>query len=124
MTPVAVWEQVYPHQPMVETCPDLIGLIGAVFDPETHIVEQVSQFHRNPVGINADILAGPPIVPGPFPDPAKHSLVQVVQELLRENIAFAIERPFFAVNDVGLFGFVELGAQRDIGGDEPLLFFG
>jgi hypothetical protein len=49
--------------------------------------------------------------------------VQFLDEFLNERIAFAAERPILRAGDVFLFGFVELAAVSDIGGNQlaPLL---
>jgi hypothetical protein len=50
--------------------------------------------------------------------------VQRVQKTFVKHIALARERPHVGVENVRLFGFVELAAQRDIGRDQPLPLFG
>jgi hypothetical protein len=107
---IDIGEYVYPDELVVKPCGDFIGLIIIVIDPESNIIQKLAQFHRNAISINTDILASLTVLPGPFPDPPEHALVQVVQEFLGKHITPALEGPLFGFKDVGLFRFVQFRA--------------
>jgi hypothetical protein len=78
MTTVAVWKEVNPYQSMMEPCGNFIRWIGAIFGPETDIIQKLPKFHRDAIGINADILACTAICARPFPNPSEHAFVQMI----------------------------------------------
>lgn len=112
-----------PHQPVMKPGRDFVRRIGAVLDPVAAVIQQVAQIDADTMGRNPDIALGQTEFSGPAPDPAKHPLVQAFQKLLVEYIALAREGPFRGFQNVGLFGFVEFVAQRDVRRDQTVPFF-
>ena len=110
MAAIAIGEYVYPDKLVVISCGDFIRLIGFVIDPEPNVVQELTQFHRDTIGIDTDILAGMAVLPSPFPDPPEHALVQAVQKLFRKHITLTLERPLFGFKNIGLFRFVQFRA--------------
>jgi hypothetical protein len=110
-------------EPVMKSRSDFIWLICLVFNPVAAIIEKLSQVRRDTIGINADVLAGCPVLSGPAPNIAVHPLVHVLQKLLIQHITLARKRLLLRFADIGLFRLVELTPQGDIGGDQPFLFF-
>ena len=114
MTAVAVWVGVNEDKSVVESCCNFIRLIGRMLDPVSDIIYKVFQRNLDHVGINAYVLPGFSVLSCPFPNPAKHTFVQVIQKFEAKYRAIAFIAPALGFNDINLFSFVEFSAQCDV----------
>lgn len=115
MTAVAIGVRVNPNQPVMKPGCILIRFISTVLDPVAAIINELSQLLRNTLSIDANILPRSAVLTSPTPYIAEHALVQLVQKPLIKDIAFSAEGPELRFNNIGLLGFVELAASRDVG---------
>jgi len=124
MAAVAVRERVYVHQAVMEAHRDLVGRVRLVIDPGFHVVEKLAQRHRNLVVRDPDVAFSGPEVAGPSPDFSEHTLVEVLDKFLGQQLAATGEGPVLRARDVLLLRFIQLAAVRDIGRNEPLSLIG
>ena len=45
MTAVAVWERMDEHEAVMEACCNFVRLMGFMFDPESAIIQELSEIH-------------------------------------------------------------------------------
>lgn len=62
MASVAVGIGMNPHQLVVKARGDFIGRVGFVVDPVAAIIDELSQFGGDAVGIDADILVAVAVI--------------------------------------------------------------
>lgn len=119
MTAVAVREGVNRHQSMVKSDGDFVGLICLVLNPGPGIVQQDGEIGRDAIGCGADVALGLAIGAGPASHIAEHSPMQRAHEAFIEKAGgrqtTLAASPGSTLQDVLLFGLVEIAAMRDPG---------
>ena len=124
MASVPVRKRMDEDQAVMKPDRDFVGCVGSVRNLVAGIAAEGAQFDRNPIGVDADVAGCCPELPGPLPDITKHPPVQLLQERSFENDPAPAEGPAFGVGDADLLGLVELGAQCDVGRDQPFPLLG
>jgi hypothetical protein len=120
MPSVSVRERVNPNEAMVKPHRELVWFVGPVLPPITRIFDEISDFLANRELIYTDVLVGRSDPPRPSPDRAEHSLVQLVEELLGENVDGLLPKdgtalgPFQPRLDIGFLQLIQLLSRRDV----------
>jgi hypothetical protein len=123
-SPVAVRERVYGNEAVVELHRDRVRRKRLVIDPELRLLECLMQARLNQRPFDTELLVGLAIGSGPPPDIVEHAAMKIAPEGLAHGVPAAHERPGVRPEDVLRLQFIELAAQRYMGGEEAFALFG
>jgi len=105
-----------PDEAVVEADGYLVGAEDVVLDPVAGVGEELTDVLDDaPMGY-ADVPVGVPIAPGPTPDVAEHSTMELADEAVADDLGggqSAAGRPNLGASDVLLFRLVEVFTRRN-----------
>jgi hypothetical protein len=94
----------------------------SIFEPITRVIDDLAKLRLDAVALDAEIAVRGAVPSGPSPNAIEHSSMQPAKKHFVRNISFPVESPTISFEDILLLELVELAAQGDVRGDQPLPF--